>query len=38
MKIFPDLKSYNKYHGLLEPLNNDIDLGYYDQSGILSKS
>lgn len=30
MKIFKDFASYNKSIGLAEPLDNDIDVGYYD--------
>ena len=30
MKIFKDFASYNEYIGLIEPLDNDIDVGYYD--------
>ncbi|MNK75208.1 HTH-type transcriptional regulator YesS [compost metagenome] len=30
MKIFKDFASYNKSIGLSEPLDNDIDVGYYD--------
>jgi len=30
MRTFKDFKSYNEYLGLAEPLDNDIDIGYYD--------
>ena len=38
MKIFRDFTSYNEYIGLAAPLDNDIDVGYYDPSSILLKS
>ncbi|WP_029270062.1 AraC family transcriptional regulator [Flavobacterium sp. KJJ] len=38
MKIFKDFKSYNNYIGLDEPLDNDIDAGYYDPPNMLLKS
>lgn len=30
MKTFKDFASYNEYIGLAAPLDNDIDVGYYD--------
>ena len=30
MRTFKDFKSYNQYLGLLAPLDNNIDIGYYD--------
>lgn len=38
MKNFTDFKSYNEYIGLAKPLDNDIDVGYYDPPNMLSKS
>lgn len=38
MKTFKDFKSYNSYLGLNPPLDNDIDVGYYDPPNMLSKS
>jgi AraC-like DNA-binding protein len=38
MKIFKDFTSYNKYIGLPKPLDNDIDIGYYDPPNMLLKS
>lgn len=38
MKLFKDFASYNEYLGLNEPLDNDIDVGYYDPPNMLSKS
>lgn len=38
MKHFTDFKSYNEYLGLDKPLNNDIDVGFYDPPNMLSKS
>jgi len=38
MKNFTDFKSYNEYIGLSEPLDNNIDVGYYDPPKMLSKS
>ena len=38
MKHFKDFKSYNEYIGLEKPLDNDIDVGYYDPPTMLSKS
>ena len=30
MRTFKDFKSFNQYLGLPAPLDNDIDIGYYD--------
>jgi AraC family transcriptional regulator, transcriptional activator of pobA len=38
MKNFSDFKTYNEYLGLDKPLDNDIDVGYYDPPNMLSKS
>ncbi|KOS05404.1 hypothetical protein AM493_04670 [Flavobacterium akiainvivens] len=38
MKTFSDFKSYNSYLGLPEPLDNNIDVGYYNPSVMLLKS
>lgn len=38
MKTFKDFKTYNDYIGLSNPLDNDIDVGYYDPPNMLSKS
>lgn len=38
MKQFTDFKSYNEYLGLNEPLDNNIDVGFYDPPNMLSKS
>lgn len=38
MKTFNDFASYNEYLGLPKPLDNDIDVGYYDPPTMLSKS
>nr|WP_314896989.1 helix-turn-helix domain-containing protein [uncultured Flavobacterium sp.] len=35
MKTFKDFSSYNEYIGLAEPLDNDIDVGYYDPPKII---
>lgn len=35
---FTDFKSYNEYLGLAKPLDNDIDVGYYDPPNMLSRS
>ena len=32
MKVFNEFASYNEYLGLPTPLDNDIDMGYYDPS------
>jgi AraC family transcriptional regulator, transcriptional activator of pobA len=38
MAFFSDFKSYNKYIGIAQPLDNDIDIGYYDATNMLLKS
>ena len=38
MKLFKDFQSYNNYIGLDKPLDNDIDVGYYDPPNMLLKS
>ena len=38
MKIFKDFVTYNHYVGLQKPLDNDIDVGYYDPPNMLLKS
>ncbi|SHF25757.1 helix-turn-helix domain-containing protein [Chryseobacterium vrystaatense] len=38
MKIFRDFYSYNEYIGVAVPLDNDIDVGYYDPPNMLLKS
>ena len=38
MRIFKDFKSFNAHIGLPEPLDNDIDVGYYDPPNMLLKS
>lgn len=38
MKIFKNFITYNEYLGLPKPLDNDIDVGYYDPPNMLSKS
>lgn len=38
MEIFKDFASYNKYLGLKDPLDNYIDIGYYDPPNMLLKS
>lgn len=38
MKIFKDFTSYNDYIGTTKPLDNDIDVGYYDPPNMLLKS
>ncbi|HEX7871032.1 MAG TPA: helix-turn-helix domain-containing protein [Chryseobacterium sp.] len=38
MKIFKDFTSYNEYIGTTKPLDNDIDIGYYDPPNMLLKS
>ena len=35
MKIFKDFTSYNESLGIASPLDNDIDVGYYDPPGIV---
>jgi len=38
MELFKDFESYNKYIGLEKPLDNDIDIGYYDVPNMRLKS
>ena len=38
MRTFKDFTSYNEYIGLVLPLDNDIDVGYYDPPNMLLKS
>ena len=38
MIFFKNFESYNKYIGLPKPLDNDIDIGYYDPPNMLLKS
>jgi AraC family transcriptional activator of pobA len=38
MKVFKDFKSFNQHIGLSAPLDNDIDVGYYDPPNMLLKS
>lgn len=38
MKLFKDFTTYNNYLGLPKPLDNDIDVGFYDPPNMLSKS
>ncbi|HQF47311.1 MAG TPA: helix-turn-helix domain-containing protein [Flavobacterium alvei] len=38
MKNFTDFKTYDEYLGLNQPLDNDIDVGYYDPPNMLSTS
>ena len=38
MITFKDFDTYNDYIGLSKPLDNDIDIGYYDPSSMLLKS
>jgi len=38
MTLFKDFESFNKYIGLLAPLDGDIDIGYYDVSKLRLKS
>jgi AraC family transcriptional activator of pobA len=38
MKNFTDFKTYNEYLGLNQPLDHDIDVGYYDPPNMLSTS
>lgn len=38
MTFFKDFESFNKYIGLPKPLDNDIDIGYYDPPNMLLKS
>lgn len=38
MKVFKDFSSFNEYIGLAKPLDDNIDIGYYDVSKMLLKS
>jgi AraC family transcriptional activator of pobA len=38
MKTFTDFKSYNQFMGMEIPLDNDIDVGYYDPPKIILNS
>lgn len=38
MRIFKDFASYNKHIGLNAPIDNNIDVGYYDAPNMLLKS
>ena len=38
MKLFKDFNTFNDYIGLPKPLDNDIDIGYYDPPNMLMKS
>lgn len=38
MTLFKDFDSFNQYIGLPQPLDNDIDIGYYDPPNMLLKS
>jgi AraC family transcriptional regulator, transcriptional activator of pobA len=38
MTLFKDFESFNKYIGLPQPLDSDIDIGYYDVPNIRLKS
>ena len=38
MRIFKDFTTFNEYIGLSNPLDNDIDVGYYDPPNMLLKS
>jgi AraC family transcriptional regulator, transcriptional activator of pobA len=38
MRIFKDFKSFNEYVGLPTPLDDNIDIGYYDPPNMLLKS
>lgn len=38
MIIFKDFESFNKYVGLKKPIDNDIDIGYYDSPNMRSQS
>ncbi|KUJ62452.1 hypothetical protein AR687_08345 [Flavobacteriaceae bacterium CRH] len=38
MKTFTDFKSYNQFMGMEIPLDNDIDVGYYDPPKIILSS
>ena len=38
MTLFKDIESFNKYLGLPKPLDNNIDIGYYDVPNMRLKS
>ena len=38
MKIFKEFKEFNEYVGLKTPVDNDIDIGYYDSLKMRAKS
>lgn len=38
MKHFKDFKSFNTYLGLNAPLDDDIDIGFYEPKNMRSKS
>lgn len=38
MTKFLDFKTFNKYIGIAQPLDNDIDIGFYDPPKMLLKS
>lgn len=38
MKLFKGFAAYNEYLGLAKPLDNDIDVGYYEPANMLLKS
>lgn len=38
MKIFKEFKEFNEYVGLKGPIDNDIDIGYYDSLNMRAKS
>ncbi|WP_316850710.1 hypothetical protein [Pedobacter agri] len=38
METFKNFVSYNEYLGLQKPLDNDIDVGYYDPPNMRLKS
>jgi len=38
MKLFKDFASYNEYLGMPKPLDNNVDVGFYDPPTMRSKS
>jgi len=38
MRSFKEFKTFNEYIGVPKPLDNDIDIGYYDPPNMLLKS
>jgi AraC-like DNA-binding protein len=38
MKLFKDIESFNEYLGLPKPLDNDIDIGYYNVPALRLQS